>query len=65
MLTVNKGCSKEFYKNQTAQKMKFSFKDFFNKCGKIAFLRIWLHLLEKYLMENFLFSAVSFLGPLL
>lgn len=41
----------------TAQK-KVSTKDFFNKCGKIAFLRIWLHLLEKYLMENFLFSAV-------
>ena len=33
----------------TAQKMKFSIKDFFSK------LRIWSHLLKKSLMENFHF----------
>ena len=35
----------------TAQKMKFSIKDFFNK----SFLQIWSHLLKKSLMENFIF----------
>ena len=45
----------------TAQKMKFSIKDFFNKCNQICiFLRIWPHLLEKSLMENFIFCALSF-----
>ena len=43
----------------TAQKIKFSFKDFFSKCDQIhSFLRIWLHLLKKSLMENFLFCAL-------
>ena len=42
-----------------AQKMKFSITDFFNKCDQIrSFLRIWSHLLEKFLMENFIFCAV-------
>ena len=36
----------------TAQKMKFSIKDFF------SFLRIWSNLLKKFLMENFIFCAV-------
>ena len=36
----------------TAQKMKFSIKDFF------SFLRIWSHLLKKSLMENFILFAV-------
>ena len=32
----------------TAQKMKFSIKDFFSKCDQIrSFLRIWSHLLKK------------------
>ena len=40
-------------KNNTVQKMKFSIKDFFSKCGQIrSFLRIWSHLLKKSLMEN-------------
>ena len=44
----------------TAQKMKFSFKDFFSKCDQIgSFLWIWPHLLEKSLMENFIFCAVQ------
>ena len=43
----------------TVQKMKFSIKDFFSKCGQIrSFLRIWSHLLKKSLMRNFIFSAV-------
>ena len=43
----------------TAQKKKFSIKDFFSKCDQIrSFLRIWSHLPKKPLMENFIFSAV-------
>ena len=43
----------------TAQKMKFSVKDFFSKCDQIrSFLRIWSHLPKKSLMENFIFCAV-------
>ena len=43
----------------TAQKMKFSMKDFFSKCHEIRRkLPIWSHLLKKSLMENFLFCAV-------
>ena len=45
------------------QKMKFSIKDFSSKCDQIlsfllSFLRIWSHLLERSLMENFIFRAV-------
>ena len=39
----------------TAQKMKFSIKDFSSK----SFLRIWSRLLTKAFMENFIFCAVS------
>ena len=43
----------------TVQKIKFSIKDFFNKCDQIrSFLLIWSHLLKKSLMENFIFCAV-------
>ena len=39
--------------------MKFSIKDFFRKFDQIRRrLRIWLHLLKKSLMENFIFCAV-------
>ena len=42
------------------QKIKFSIKDFFNKCEEILRkLRIWPHLLKKSLMENFSFCAVA------
>ena len=45
------------YDSETAQKMKFSIKDFFSKCDQISsFLRIWSHLLKKSLMENFIFE---------
>ena len=43
----------------TAQKVKFSIKDFFRKCEQIcSFLWIWSHLLKKSLMENFILCAV-------
>ena len=35
-------------------------KDFFSKCDQIdRKLRIWSHLLQKSLMENFIFCAVG------
>ena len=47
--------------NGTAQKMKFSIKDFFSKCDQIhRKLRIWSHLLKKFSMESFMFCAVWF-----
>ena len=43
----------------TAQKMKFSIKDFFSKCDQIRRkLQIWSHLQKKSLMENVIFCAV-------
>ena len=45
--------------NITAQKIKFSIKDFFSECDQIrSFLRIWSHLLKKSLRENFIFCEV-------
>ena len=45
--------------NYTAQKMKFSIKNFFSKCDQIrSFLQIWSHSLKKSLMENFVSCAV-------
>ena len=44
----------------TAQKMKFSIKNFCSKCDQISrFLCIWSHLLKKSLMENFIFCAAD------
>ena len=44
----------------TVQKMKFSIKDFFSKCDQIRRkLRIWSHLLKKFLMQNFIFCAAN------
>ena len=41
------------------KKMKFSVKDLFSKCDQIRRkLRIWSHLLKKFLKENFIFCAV-------
>ena len=59
-------CMKKFTSNTaflwsggSAQKMKFSIKDFFRKCNQIrSFQQIWLHLLKKSLIENFIFCAV-------
>ena len=42
----------------TVQEMKFSIKDFLSKCDQIRWkLRIWSHLLRKFLMENFILCA--------
>ena len=42
------------------QKMKFSIKDLFSKCGLIRSVhRIWSHLLKKSLMENFIFCVAD------
>ena len=49
-----------FYHMITAQKMKFSIKDFFSKCDQSrSFLQIWSHLLKKSLMGNSIFCAVD------
>ena len=46
--------------SDTAQKMKFSIKNFFSKYDQIrSFLWIWSHLLKKSLMENFIFWAAN------
>ena len=46
--------------HDTAQKMKISIKDFFNKYDRICnFLRIWLRLLKKLLMESFVFKLMK------
>ena len=38
--------------------MKISIKDFFGKCDQIRRkLRIWSHILKKFLMKNFIFCA--------
>ena len=46
------------------QKLKFYIKDFFSECDQIrSFLRIWSHLLQKYLMEkklHFLCSKMQY-----
>ena len=57
LLTNNK---RNISQIRTAQKMKFSIKDFFSKCDQIRMkLRIWSHLLKKSLMKNFIFCAVT------
>ena len=44
----------------TVQKINFSVKVFFSKYDQIRRkLRIWSHLLKKYLMENLIFCAVA------
>ena len=54
-------CSKQ--RAPTAQKMKFFIKYFFSKFDQIRWkLLIWSHLLNKSLMKNFIFCAVSILS---
>ena len=44
----------------TEQKIKFSITDFLSECDQIcSFLKIWSHLLNKSVMENFIFCAVK------
>ena len=55
-----------FHRTYTAQKMKFSIKDFFSKCDQIrSLLRIWSHLLKKSLTENFIICAVHLTNELI
>ena len=43
-----------------AQRMKFSIKDFFNRCGQTrSFLWIWSDLLKKSLIVNLIFCAAN------
>ena len=43
----------------------FSINDFFSKCDQIRWkLRIWSHLLKKFLMENLIFYAVCLIKVL-
>ena len=42
--------------------MKFSIKEFFSEYDQIrSLLRIWWHLLKKFLMGNFIFREVHFI----
>ena len=46
--------------SNTAQKKKFSIKDFFSKCDQMRRkLGIWSHILTKSSMENFIFCVVQ------
>ena len=48
-----------YFAIHTAQKIKFSIKNFFSKCDQIrSFLRIWSHLLKKSLTANVIFCTV-------
>ena len=48
-------------KTLVPNEMKFSIKDFLHKYDQICRkLRIWVHLLKKSLMENFIFCAVYY-----
>ena len=66
-LSLKSMCSNAYYfclyqphlVHDTAQKIKFSIKDFFSKCDQIGSLQwIWSPLLKKSLMEDFIFCAV-------
>ena len=59
LLKADFTCQFQIHFLHTAQKMKFSIKDFFSKRDQIRRkLRIWSHLLNKSLMENFIFCSV-------
>ena len=60
---VSKSSVKYFVKKCTAQKMKFSIRNFFRKCDQIrSFMQIWSHLLKKFLMGNFIFLCIDIYG---
>ena len=55
-----KKCFKHIRSNNVYICLKFSIKDFFNKCDLIRGKRwIWSHLLKKSLTENFIYCAVT------
>ena len=48
------------FEKNVAPKMKFSIKNLLNKGGQIrSLLRIWSHLLKKFLMKNFIYFLCS------
>ena len=50
----------EQYVLNKAQKMKFCINDSFSKCDQVrSFLWIWLHLLNIFLLESFIFCAMQ------
>ena len=51
------------WKHVTAQKLKFSIKDFYSKCDQIR-RKLWIcsHLLKKSLMKNFIFLCSATLA---
>ena len=50
---------KQSFESDSAQKKKFSIKDFFSKCNQIcSFLQIWPYTLNKSLIKNLIFCAV-------
>ena len=54
----------KLYTKLTSQKIKFPIKDFFSKYVQIhSFLWIWSYLLNKSLMESFIFCTVFQSGP--
>ena len=60
------GCRRHpFLPCEHCTKMKFLIKDFFSQCDQIRKnLRNWSHLLDKSLMESFIFCAVWNFDPL-
>ena len=56
-------CVYSSYFSHNSQKMKFSIKNFFNKCDQIRRkLRIWSHLVKKSLNKQFIFCTVTDFG---
>ena len=50
-------------KDSPPKKMKFSIKNFFGKCDQIRRKQwIWLRLLKKLLIENFIFCTMKDMG---
>ena len=49
----------------TAQKLTFSIKDFLSNCDQMSsFVRIFSHLMKKFLMENIIFVQCSLRDPI-
>ena len=60
LFMIKESCNLIGWEHFTAQKMKFSIKDFFSKRDQIrSFLQIWSHLLKKSFIDlSFIFYAV-------
>ena len=54
-------CVSIYWKKRHCTKIEIFHYGFFSQCDQVRrSLRIWLHLLNKYLMENFIFCSVGF-----